>query len=87
MSRPRFTVVDLRKKVDEYNVNLIKAGIRIQFFVQGRNGYQAVDEYDTDKDGKHISSGCQTVGCGTSREVYTYCLERYYQLINKQIGL
>lgn len=77
-----FTITNLREVVAEYNSSLLEHGVGLQFFIHGRNGYQAVDEYQTDSKGKWISTVCENVGCGTSREVAGYCKERFNHILN-----
>ena len=65
----RITVVTLRAEVDRINDCLARDGIRERLVVGGRYGYQAVDEYTVDADGKRIGSWVnRTVCAGTSRE-------------------
>jgi hypothetical protein len=80
----RFTPTNLQNVVDNRNLDLHLAGSTKRFEMQGRNGYQAVDEYSVDASGNRIGSGVDcNVGCGTSREVYQYVESRYYQLVNE----
>lgn len=68
----RVTVKTLRYVVAEINDCLARDGIRERLEVGGRNGYQAVDEYTVDADGKRIGSWVnRTVCTGTSRQ----CIE------------
>lgn len=75
----RTTIKELRYAVETINEYLEADGILLRFEVQGRNGYQAVDEYKVNADG--TSGGCtRMIGGGTSREVIGYCWEAYGHL-------
>lgn len=77
----RITPTDLRKTVDKINEYLKTDGIPLRFEREGRNNYQAVDEYKVHADGSRDGSGCnRNIGCGTSREVIAYCWEAYGHL-------
>ena len=78
----RVTPKDLRDHVEYWNLKLETNGADIRFKEQGRNGYQAVDEYELSKrqDGDTCS---RNVGCGTSREVIEYVTQRGYQILNQ----
>ena len=78
MARRRFTVRDLRDTVQKVNGWLESDGSLIRFEAGGRNGYQAVDEYSVDENGKRVGSGCnRNVACGTSRECADYTEAAY----------
>ena len=65
----RFTITDLRVAVKKINEWCAEDGIPFRLIEQGRNGYQAIDEYSTELDGRRIGSGVnRNVCCGTSRE-------------------
>jgi hypothetical protein len=83
MGRTRFTEKDLRHSVVSLNTYLKSEGIKVQFRLSPRNGYQAVDEYEVGDSWESLSSACRNVGCGTPREVNNYIWERYRQLQRK----
>ena len=78
----RYTITNLRADIAEINEWLADAGALVRFEENPRNGYQAVDEYEVDKEGKRTASGCtRNIGCGTSRETYTYAYEAYQGIV------
>ncbi|MHC4705123.1 MAG: hypothetical protein ACYTFQ_31625 [Planctomycetota bacterium] len=69
MARARYTVRNLRDDIDRINDWCYYDNIPLRLEVGGRNGYQAVDEYPVDADGKRIGTGVnRNVECGSSRE-------------------
>jgi len=75
----RYTVTSLRDDINGLNIWLEECGSSIRLECGGRNGYQAVDEYSVDNDGKRIGSGVNcTVCCGSSRECYDAAMSHYY---------
>lgn len=77
-----FTKKNLESVVTSCNKALEDAGVPKRFVSQGRNGYQAVDEYPVNESGERIGSHIdRTVGTGTSREVAGYTRERMYELL------
>jgi len=82
----KFTRSQLEANIEDYNSSMESHGILKRFISGGRNGYQAADEYSVDENGNRIGSGVdRNVGCGTSREVDSYCRERHYILINQKL--
>jgi cell division protein FtsB len=80
MARRRFTITDLRECIEEINGWLEDAGADVRFFCNGRNGYQAVDEYQVDENGR--SSSCnRMVGSGSSRETYDEAYQAYQNVM------
>jgi hypothetical protein len=78
----RYTITNLRADIAEINGWLAEADALVRFEECGRNGYQAVDEYEVDETGQRIGSGCtRNIGCGTSREVHGYAYEAYQGII------
>lgn len=66
---PRFTITDLRRDIVKINGWMEEHGWAERLIEQGRNGYQAVDEYSVDVEGDRISSGVNcNICCGSSRE-------------------
>jgi hypothetical protein len=75
----RITINDLRSELKILNSILISKGFNVFIREQGRNGYQATDQYSVREDG---SLSCESnVGCGTSREVIGYSKEVYYKTL------
>jgi len=65
----RFTITDLRRDIAKINGWMEEHGWAERLVEQGRNGYQAVDEYSVDADCNRIGSGVnRNVCCGSSRE-------------------
>jgi hypothetical protein len=65
----RFTITDLRRDIVKINGWMEDEGWPERFIEQGRNGYQAVDEYSVDANGVRIGSGVNRMICGgSSRE-------------------
>ena len=78
----RYTERMLRDTVDEINKRLRDEGSIWRFHWSPRNGYQAVDRYEV-KEGQgdeYKGQGVYNVGCGTPREVNTYCWQEYRSL-------
>ena len=74
----RYTIKSLRRDIDKINEWLADDGSTIRLIEQGRNGYQAVDEYSVDADGNRIGSGVnRNVCCGSSRECYFEAISHY----------
>lgn len=63
-----FIITDLRREVKRSNTYQVASG-SIYFYIEhARNGYQGIDLYMIDKDGRY---SCQSqIGGGTSRECY-----------------
>lgn len=79
----RYTISDLRADLEEINAGLAEAGAMVRFIEQGRNGYQAVDEYEVDATGERVGTHVtRNIGCGTSREVSEYAYDAYYGVLN-----
>ena len=65
----RYTISNLRTDVAKINDWCKSDGIPVRLIEQGRNGYQAIDEYPVDADGNREGTGVnRNVCCGTSRE-------------------
>lgn len=78
----RYTAKALANQIEMINGWLENGGSLIRFETGGRNGYNAVDEYSVDEDGKRIGSGVnRNVGCGTPRECAGYAEQAYYNEI------
>ena len=79
----RYTISDLRNDVARYNGYLEEMGSSVRFREQGRNGYQAIDEYEIQAGGSW--SCMRMVGGGTSREVLGYMAERYGAIYTRSL--
>jgi hypothetical protein len=74
----RFTIIDLRRDIAKINGWLAEEGCPFRLIEQGRNGYQAVDEYPVDADGNRQGTCVnRNVCCGTSRECSHAAFEHY----------
>ena len=74
----RYTTKRLAERIETINSWLEADGSLIRFEEQGRNGYNAVDEYSVNSDGDRVGSGCnRNVGCGTPRECAGYAEQAY----------
>jgi hypothetical protein len=83
MARARYTVRTLCDELTRINGYLESEGIPARFEHGGRNGYQAVDEYTVDADGKRQGSGVdRNVCCGSSRECGEAAWRRKSELDN-----
>lgn len=76
----KFTIKNLRNDIAKINGWLEAAGCRERLIEQGRNGYQAVDEYSVNDDGSRKGTWVNcNIGCGTSREcsraAYAHCAD------------
>lgn len=79
-----YTISCLRRNIAQINGWLESDGSTIRLIEQGRNGYQAVDEYSVDVDGNRIGSGVnRNVCCGSSRECYDAAVSHYYVESNR----
>lgn len=82
----RYTARALAERIETINGWLKDNGSIIRFEAGGRNGYNAVDEYSVDADGKRIGSGVnRNVGCGTPRECAGYAEQAYSDEINRMM--
>ena len=80
----RFTIMDLRRAIVKINGWMEEEGWPERFIEQGRNGYQAVDEYSVDADGNRIGSGVNRMVCGgTSREC-SHAVHAEYGALHRQ---
>lgn len=80
----RYTAKRLAERIETINGWLENDGSLIRFECGGRNGYNAVDEYSVDLNGKRIGSGCnRNVGCGTPRECVGYAEQAYSNEISR----
>ena len=80
----RFTITDLRRAIVKINGWMKEEGWPERFIEQGRNGYQAVDEYSVDADDNRIGSGVnRNICCGTSREC-GYAVHAEYGSLHRQ---
>lgn len=78
-SRRYYTVTRLREEIAEINDNLEQGNFSFRLREQGRNGYQAVDEYFVYPDGAPMPSGAvRNVCCGSSRECGDAAWSHYY---------
>jgi hypothetical protein len=73
-----YTVTNLRREINEINEHLAECGSRKRLEECGRNGYQAIDAYTVDENGR-VSSGIDfNVQCGSSRECGDAARAFYY---------
>ena len=81
-----FTITDLRKDIAKINGWMEEHGWTERLVEQGRNGYQAVDEYSVDADGNRIGSGVNcNVCCGSSRECSHAAHDHYNDLYQRYV--
>ncbi len=83
MARSRYTITNLRSDLEKLNSYLEEAGSLLRIEENGRNGYQAVDEYEIDESGERPNS-CRRMVCGgTSRECYDAAYDWYQGVIRR----
>ena len=65
----RYTITTLRDDVDKINDWASSDGLLVRLVINGRNGYQAIDEYNVGaegvRDGGHVN---RNVEAGSSRD-------------------
>lgn len=80
----RFTITDLRSSIGLINAGLESNGALVRFVEQGRNGYQAVDEYPVNAKGERVGSHVtRMIGYGTSRGASDSAWVAYYQIVDQ----
>jgi len=78
---PRFTIKDLRETIARYNRYAMLSGSTYYYKEQGRNGYQAVDLYRIEEDGRE--SRISMLEGGISRECAA-AIESHYGYTHPQ---
>jgi len=80
--RSYYTIRNLREDIAKVNKWLADDNFSVRFEEQGRNGYQAVDEYSVHPDGSRNGSGVnRNICCGSSRECMTALYYAYNILV------
>ena len=87
MAIRRYTGKMLREDVDKINGWCADDGIPVRLIVQGRNGYQAIDEYPVDESGLRIGTYVnRNVCCGSSREC-GHAASQWYNEQHRKYGV
>ena len=82
----RYTITDLRDYVKNVNGWMAEINSDIRFETNGRNGYQAVDQYRVDENGDRIGSGVdRNVATGSSRECSNALSDHYGHLYRTHV--
>jgi len=75
----RYTPKRLDEDINKINGWLEDCGSTRRLESQGRNGYQAIDQFSVDESGKRVGSWIdRNIRCGTSRECHEAALEFYH---------
>ena len=84
----RYTVTILRNDIDDINQQLANMGSKKRLETGGRYGYQAIDVYSVDDNGKRANSGVDcNLETGSSRECYLASLAFLNSQYAKKMGI